>query len=155
MSLPIHFLSPRVPAGPFSFLPQIISFDQDGVVEGREVGVAKPPVRLLERIEELRVLSQVSEAGLLSSAEDAGLLQAGGCRRLQQGRGSAAARRGPQAPQHGRGAAQRPLQLPLRHCLAPPRRRCVRALATANWPAARSGMGDGAGLLERERQLSS
>merc|ERR1719181_274090 len=52
---------------------KIISFDQDGVFEGREVGVAKPPVRLLERIEELRVLSQVSEAGLLSSAEDAGL----------------------------------------------------------------------------------
>ena len=68
------------PAGPFSFLPQIISFDQDGVFEGREVGVAKPPVRLLERIEELRVLSQVSEAGLLSSVEDAGLLQGGGCR---------------------------------------------------------------------------
>ena len=73
LSLPIHFLSPRAPAGPFSFLPQIISFDQDGVVEGREVGVAKSPVRLLERIEELRVLSQVSEAGLLSSAEEAGL----------------------------------------------------------------------------------
>ena len=55
------------------FSAQIISFDQDGVFEGREVGVAKPPVRLLERIEALRVLSQVSEAGLLSSAEEAGL----------------------------------------------------------------------------------
>ena len=71
--MPHAWLTRCLPPLTLFLLPQIISFDQDGVFEGREVGVAKPPVRLLERIEELRVLSQVSEAGLLSSAEDAGL----------------------------------------------------------------------------------
>ena len=50
---------------------QILSFDQDGVLESREIAIPKPPVRLLERVEELRVLSQISEAGLLTAAEDA------------------------------------------------------------------------------------
>ena len=50
-----------------------VTFDQDGLFEGREVGYAKPPVKLLQRVEELRVLSAVADAGLLSAAEDAGL----------------------------------------------------------------------------------
>ena len=37
------------------------------------MSVAKPPIRLLERIEELRVLSSVADAGLLSGAEEAGV----------------------------------------------------------------------------------
>jgi len=57
--------------GPLS--KKVVSFDQDGLFEGREIGIQKPPVRLLERIEELRVLTAVSEAGLLSSAEEAGV----------------------------------------------------------------------------------
>jgi hypothetical protein len=73
LGMPRAWLTRCLPPLTLFLLPQIISFDQDGVFEGREVGVAKPPVRLLQRIEELRVLSQVSEAGLLSSAEDAGL----------------------------------------------------------------------------------
>ena len=52
---------------------QTVTFDQDGLFEGREVGFAKPPVKLLQRIEELRVLSAVADAGLLSSAEEAGV----------------------------------------------------------------------------------
>ena len=35
--------------------------------------MSKPPVKLLERIEELKVLSAVADAGLLSSAEQAGV----------------------------------------------------------------------------------
>ena len=54
----------------FFLSSQILSFDQDGVLESREVGIPKPPVRLLERIEELRVLSQISDAGLLTAAEE-------------------------------------------------------------------------------------
>merc|ERR1719284_1987605 len=52
---------------------KVVSFDQDGLFEGREISVAKPPIRLLERIEELRVLSSVADAGLLSGAEEAGV----------------------------------------------------------------------------------
>jgi len=52
---------------------KVVSFDQDGLFEGREISVAKPPVRLLERIEELKVLTSVADAGLLSAAEDAGV----------------------------------------------------------------------------------
>lgn len=52
---------------------QVVSFDQDGLFEGREISVAKPPVRLLERVEELRLLSSVADAGLLSGAEEAGV----------------------------------------------------------------------------------
>lgn len=52
---------------------KVVSFDQDGVFEGREISVEKPPVRLLERIEELRLLTSVADAGLLSAAEDAGV----------------------------------------------------------------------------------
>jgi len=52
---------------------KVVSFDQDGLFEGREVSVAKPPIRLLERIEELKVLTSVADAGLLSAAEEAGI----------------------------------------------------------------------------------
>merc|ERR1719181_1563765 len=52
---------------------KMISFDQDGVFEGREISVPKAPVRLLQRVEELQVLTSLSEAGLLSAAEDAGV----------------------------------------------------------------------------------
>lgn len=50
---------------------KVLSFDQDGVFEGREVSTTKAPVKLLERVEELRVLSTIADAGLLSAAEDA------------------------------------------------------------------------------------
>merc|ERR1719409_878868 len=52
---------------------KVIGIDQNGVYESREVAQAKPPVRLLERVEELRILSSVADAGLLSGAEEAGL----------------------------------------------------------------------------------
>jgi len=52
---------------------KVLSFDQDGIFEGREIAVQKPPVRLLERVEELKVLTSVADAGLLSAAEDAGV----------------------------------------------------------------------------------
>merc|ERR1719230_817289 len=52
---------------------KMISFDQDGVFEGREISVPKAPVRLLQRVEELKVLSSLSEAGVLSAAEEAGV----------------------------------------------------------------------------------
>ena len=69
-------LSVRMPEcciAPGSALAQVVSFDQDGVFEGREISVAKAPVRLLERVEELRLLSSIADAGLLSSAEEAGV----------------------------------------------------------------------------------
>lgn len=52
---------------------KMLTFDQDGLFEGREVSVTKPPLRLLERIEELKVLTSVADAGLLSAAEEAGI----------------------------------------------------------------------------------
>merc|ERR1711967_55741 len=52
---------------------KVISFDQDGLFEGRELSIPKAPVRLLERLEELKLLTSLSEAGLLSSAEEAGV----------------------------------------------------------------------------------
>merc|ERR1711871_515717 len=52
---------------------KVVSFDQDGLFEGREVASAKPQIKLLERIEELRLLSSVADAGLLSAAEEAGV----------------------------------------------------------------------------------
>merc|ERR1719261_183833 len=52
---------------------KVITFDQDGVFEGRETVITKPPLQLLARIEELRVLSAVADAGLLSLAEENGV----------------------------------------------------------------------------------
>jgi len=63
----------RASAATMQLTKKVVSFDQDGLFEGREISVAKPPVRLLERVEELRILSSVADAGLLSGAEDAGV----------------------------------------------------------------------------------
>jgi len=52
---------------------KVVSFDQDGLFEGREISVQKPPIKLLERIEELRLLTTLSDAGLLSAAEEQGV----------------------------------------------------------------------------------
>eukprot|EP00316_Scyphosphaera_apsteinii_P022314 CAMPEP_0119326176 /NCGR_PEP_ID=MMETSP1333-20130426/67724_1 /TAXON_ID=418940 /ORGANISM="Scyphosphaera apsteinii, Strain RCC1455" /LENGTH=161 /DNA_ID=CAMNT_0007334405 /DNA_START=120 /DNA_END=605 /DNA_ORIENTATION=- len=52
---------------------KIISFDENGVFEAREISLAKPQVFPLTRLEELKALSFISEAGLLSKAEDAGI----------------------------------------------------------------------------------
>lgn len=52
---------------------KVVSFDQDGVFEGREISVQKPPLRLLARIEELQLATNLAEAGLLSAAEEAGV----------------------------------------------------------------------------------
>ena len=76
---------------------QLVSFDDYGVFEGREVAVQvrnaairpdsrhaharftaarapqKAPVRLLSRLEELRLLTQLSKLGVLSKAEEAGV----------------------------------------------------------------------------------
>merc|ERR1719409_2442822 len=49
-----------------------ITFDQDGIIDKKEVGSASK-VRLLARIEELRVLSAVADAGLLGTAEANGV----------------------------------------------------------------------------------
>mmetsp|Transcript_71666 Transcript_71666/g.215379 ORF Transcript_71666/g.215379 Transcript_71666/m.215379 type:complete len:160 (-) Transcript_71666:459-938(-) len=50
-----------------------INFDQDGFFPARTEKPAKPPIKILNRVEELRVLSNLAEAGVLSAAEDAGL----------------------------------------------------------------------------------
>merc|ERR1719453_318301 len=63
----------RAGATPMALERKMISFDQDGVFEGREVAVPKPPMRILTRLEELQVLTSVSDAGLLSAAEEAGV----------------------------------------------------------------------------------
>jgi hypothetical protein len=52
---------------------KILSFDRDGVFEAREVSEKKPPVKLLNRVNELRVLTSLADAGLLSKAEEAGV----------------------------------------------------------------------------------
>jgi len=63
----------RASSATMQLTKKVVSFDQDGVFEGREISVAKAPVRLLERVEELRLLSSIADAGLLSSAEEAGV----------------------------------------------------------------------------------
>merc|ERR1719310_1440275 len=63
----------RSPVVSMQLAKKVVSFDQDGLFEGREISVAKPPIRLLERIEELQILTSVADAGLLSAAEDAGV----------------------------------------------------------------------------------
>ena len=50
-----------------------LSFDREGVFEAREISSKKPPVKLLNRIQELRLLTTLADAGLLSKAEEAGL----------------------------------------------------------------------------------
>jgi len=52
---------------------KILSFDRDGVFEAREISDKKPPVKLLNRVNELRVLTSLADAGLLSKAEEAGV----------------------------------------------------------------------------------
>merc|ERR1719453_2801718 len=63
----------RSSAATMQLTKKVVSFDQDGLFEGREISVPKPQVKLLERIEELRLLTTVADAGLLSSAEEAGV----------------------------------------------------------------------------------
>ena len=65
--------SPRAPQPAMQLSKKVVSFDQDGLFEGREVSIPKDPVRLLERLEELELLTSLANAGLLSNAEDAGL----------------------------------------------------------------------------------
>jgi len=57
---------------PISMDSKTLAFDQDGVYEPAPLS-DKPPVKILERIENLRVLSAVADAGLLSAAEEAGV----------------------------------------------------------------------------------
>jgi hypothetical protein len=52
---------------------KVISFDRDGVFEVRERSDPKPPVKLLNRVNELRILTTLADAGLLSKAESAGV----------------------------------------------------------------------------------
>jgi len=52
---------------------KVVSFDADGVFEGREKSVEKDPVKILTRVNELRVLTNIANAGLLSGAEEAGV----------------------------------------------------------------------------------
>tara|TARA_B110001452_G_C15164731_1_gene404995 strand:- start:388 stop:1008 length:621 start_codon:yes stop_codon:yes gene_type:complete len=52
---------------------KILSFEQDGLFEGREITYKRPPVRFLSRLNELNVATGVSEAGLLTAAEDNGV----------------------------------------------------------------------------------
>jgi len=52
---------------------KIVSLDTKGVFEAREVSESKPPVKLLNRVNELRILSSIADAGLLSKAEEAGV----------------------------------------------------------------------------------
>jgi hypothetical protein len=66
-----------VPVMQFSQLTKtskkMVSFDRDGVFEARERSDPKPPVKLLNRVDELRVLTSLADAGLLSGAEKAGV----------------------------------------------------------------------------------
>jgi hypothetical protein len=52
---------------------KLTGFDRDGVFEAREVSVPKPPVKLLNRVNELRILTSLADAGVLSKAEQAGV----------------------------------------------------------------------------------
>jgi len=52
---------------------KVITFDYNGVFEGREKSIEKDPVKPLTRLNELRALTTIAEAGLLSKAEDAGV----------------------------------------------------------------------------------
>jgi len=66
-----------IPSMQFSQLSRtskkITSLETKGVFEAREVSESKPPVRLLNRVNELRILSSIADAGLLSKAEEAGV----------------------------------------------------------------------------------
>merc|ERR1719352_2096725 len=50
---------------------KITGFDREGVFEARELSEPKEPVKLLNRVSELRVLTSLADAGLLSKAEQA------------------------------------------------------------------------------------
>jgi len=52
---------------------KITGFDREGVFEARELSEPKEPVKLLNRISELRVLTSLADLGLLSKAEKAGV----------------------------------------------------------------------------------
>lgn len=52
---------------------KVWAFDQDGVFEGREVSIARPPVKILSRVGELQAATALAESGLLSAAEEAGV----------------------------------------------------------------------------------
>lgn len=52
---------------------KIVSFEQDGLFEGREISYQRPPVKFLSRVNELEVATAVSDAGLLSLAEENGV----------------------------------------------------------------------------------
>jgi hypothetical protein len=52
---------------------KITGFDREGVFEARELSQPKPPVKLLNRVSELRVLTSLADAGLLSKAEQSGV----------------------------------------------------------------------------------
>jgi hypothetical protein len=76
------FAGPRrsrapAPVMQFSQLTEInkknLLFDQDGLFEGREVAQTKPPVKLLNRINDLRVLTSIADAGLLTKAQESGV----------------------------------------------------------------------------------
>jgi hypothetical protein len=77
-----HFARPTstragVPAMQLSQLSntskKITGFDREGVFEARELSQPKPPVKLLNRVSELRVLTSLADAGLLSKAEELGV----------------------------------------------------------------------------------
>lgn len=106
----------RAPLNPV----QVVSFDQDGLFEGREISVSKPPIRLLERIEELRVLSSVSDAGLLSSAEEAGVfskLEAAGAFSTAEKLLPLGAQPPTVGEHHFRALSERASQLTASHCV--------------------------------------
>merc|ERR1719487_2646659 len=52
---------------------KVITFDYNGVFEGREKSIEKDPVKPLTRLNELQALTKIADAGLLSSAEQAGV----------------------------------------------------------------------------------
>lgn len=52
---------------------KVVTFDENGVFEGREVSLQTQPVYLLTRLEELGALTFVSELGLFSKAEELGV----------------------------------------------------------------------------------
>jgi len=52
---------------------KVINIDQDGIFDASKLSNKKPPVKILQRLEELRVLSTVADAGLLSKAEEGGV----------------------------------------------------------------------------------
>lgn len=60
-------------AAPVMVTRKVYAFDNEGVFEAREVGIAREPVYLLSAVENLGVATAVSDLGLLSAAEEAGV----------------------------------------------------------------------------------